>query len=97
MLSCPQHYEIKFAPTQLSMKFQLLIKVKMLNNIFFIVLKISDVVYILVVQIIVKCVDILTFTSRTNFIFSCAQLVSKLQVLALVLPLLVGPHHLLVS
>ena len=50
------------------MKFQLLIKTKMLKNILFLPLKLSDVVVILLINVkMSKIVGILTFISRIDF------------------------------
>ena len=62
---------IKLLPcsTQLSMKFQLLIKGKMVNNKDFFAFKLSDVVFIPLINVkIPTIVGILTFMSRINFI-----------------------------
>ena len=59
------------------MKFQLLIKTKMLENKDFFAFKLSDVLFIMQINVkmptivgIIKIVGILTFISMINFMFS---------------------------
>ena len=57
--------------TQLSMKFQLLIKTKIRQMKKFIALSLSDVVFIMVINVKMPTfVVILTFMSRINFVVS---------------------------
>ena len=61
--------------TQLSMKFQLLIKTKLLENKDFLALEYSDVVFILLINVkMPTIVGILTFISRINFMHSSVEL-----------------------
>ena len=56
------------------MEFQLLIKTKILKNIFFLVLKNSGVVFILQINVeMATIVGILTFMSRINFMLSSVE------------------------
>ena len=53
------------------MECQLLIKGKMLKNIFFLALKLSDAVFIMLIYVkMPTIVGILTFMSRINFLLS---------------------------
>ena len=57
--------------TQLSMEFQLLIKIKCLQMKEFLAISLSDVVFILLINVkMPTIVGILTFMSRTNFVLS---------------------------
>ena len=59
---------------QLSMQFQLLIRAKKLKKTLFITLKLSDVVFIMLIKVKIPAmptsVGILTFISKINFILS---------------------------
>ena len=60
--------------TQLSMKFQLLIKTKILTNKEVFALSLLDVVFIMLLNVkMPMIVGILTFMSRINFMFSLVE------------------------
>ena len=65
---CPEVIKLFSGSTKLSTKFQLLIKTKTLKNKDFLALKLSDVVFIMLIT--VKMPTILTFMSMVNFMLS---------------------------
>ena len=70
-LSGPEVIKLFSCSTQLSMKFQLLIKLKYQQIKKFLVLSLSGVVFILLINVkMPTIVGILTFMSRINFVLS---------------------------
>ena len=75
----PQDFKTFSCTTQLSMEFQLLIKSNMLKNMTFLAFKLSDVVFIMLINVnMPTIVGILTFMSR---IISCSVELSAKKVL----------------
>ena len=71
MSTGPKGIKLSLCSTQLSMKFQLLIKTEIPKVKKFLALSLSDVVYIMLVNVkMPRIVGILTFMSRINFVLS---------------------------
>ena len=69
--SCPEVIRLSSCSTQLSTKFQLLLKTKIRQMKKFLALSISDVVYIMLINVkMPTIVGILTFMSRIDFVLS---------------------------
>ena len=68
--SGPEVIKLFSCSTKLSTKFQLLIKTKIPINEKFLDLSLSDVVFIMLINVKMPIVGILTFMSRINFVLS---------------------------
>ena len=67
----PEVIKLLSCSSQLSMKFQMLIKTNMLKNKYFLAFKLSDVVFIMLINVkMPTIVGILTFMSMINFMLS---------------------------